>query len=204
MKLLITAFEPFGGETVNPALEAVLLLPDVIAGADIIKLTIPTVFGKSAAVAAEALAFHMPDAIICIGQAGERSAITPERVAINVDDARIADNEGNQPVDQPIIPGGPDAYFATLPIKAMVKAIANAGLPAAVSNTAGTFVCNHLMYHILHLMKEKYPGMVGGFIHVPYLVEQAQRQKEPCFGMALSDIVNGLTAAIAAVVKALA
>ncbi len=204
MKILVTAFDPFGGETVNPALESVLLLPDVIDGADILKLVVPTVFTKSAEIAAEAMAMHLPDAVVCLGQAGGRTAITPERVAINIDDARIIDNEGNQPVDQPIIPGGPAAYFATLPIKAMVKAIGDAGFPASVSNTAGTFVCNHLIYHVLHLAAEKYPRMLGGFIHVPYLHEQAQKQKEPCFSMALCDIVRGIEAAISAVAKALA
>ena len=204
MKILVTAFDPFGGETVNPALETVLLLPDVIAGADILKLMVPTVFTKSAEIVAEAMAIHLPDAVVCIGQAGGRTAITPERVAINIDDARIMDNEGNHPVDQSIIPGGPAAYFSTLPIKAMVQAITDVGHPAAISNTAGTFVCNHLMYHVLHLTAKKYPGMLGGFIHVPYLHEQTQRQEKPCFSMALSDIVQGLEAAISAVAKALA
>lgn len=202
MKVLVTAFDPFGGETINPALEAVSLLPNKIAGADVIKLTVPTVFVKSASIVAEAMAQHHPDAVLCIGQAGGRTAITPERIAINVDDARMADNEGNQPVDKPIISGGPNAYFATLPIKAVVQAIAEEDLPAAVSNTAGTFVCNHLMYHVLHLAEEKYRYMLCGFIHVPYLTEQAQRQNLPCFGMELKDIVRGLIAAITAVVKA--
>jgi len=204
MKILVTAFNPFGGETVNPALEAVLLLPDVIAGADIQKLMVPTVFKKSAKTVADAMAIYLPDAVVCIGQAGGRTAITPERVAINIDDARIMDNEGNQPVDQSIIPSGPEAYFSTLPIKAMVKAIGDAGFPASVSNTAGTFVCNHLMYQVLHLAAKRYPRMLGGFIHVPYLHEQVQRQEIPCFSMALSDIAHGLEAAISAVAKALA
>ncbi len=203
MRILLTAFTPFGGETVNPALQAVELLPGSIEGIELMKLTVPTVFGKAAEAVAESMRSLKPQAVVCVGQAGGRKAITPERVAINMEDADIPDNEGNQPCDKPVIPGGPAAYFATLPNKAMVQAIQDAGLPAAISNTAGTFVCNHLMYSVLHLIKKEMTGTLGGFIHVPYLTEQAGKKPEPAFGMELSDIVRGLHAALSAVAKSL-
>lgn len=118
---------------------------------------------------AEAIEREKPDAVLCIGQAGGRFELTPERVAINVDDARIKDNEGQQPIDVPIFEDGENAYFATLPIKAMVKSIREAGIPASVSNCAGTFVCNHLMYGVLYILAKKYPGVRGGFMHVPFI-----------------------------------
>mgnify|MGYP003106012216 FL=1 len=142
MKVLITGFDPFGGENINPALEAVKKLPDIIEGAEIIKLEIPTVFRKSLEKIEENLIKHKPDIVLSIGQAGGRFGITPERVAINIDDARIEDNEKNQPIDIEIFEDGKNAYFTNLPIKAMVKEMHAAGIPASVSNTAGTFVCN--------------------------------------------------------------
>ncbi len=201
MIILLTAFEPFGGEMVNPAQEAVKLVAARIATAEIVKLTVPTVFHLAIDTVAEAMRTARPAAVVCIGQAGGRTAITPERVAINMEDAAIPDNKGNQPQDMPILPGGPTAYFATLPIKAMVKAIQDVGLSAAVSNTAGTFVCNHLMYGVLNLIETEFPGMIGGFIHVPYLTAQAEEKNEPAFGMELSDIVRGLEAALAVVAE---
>lgn len=158
MKILVTGFDPFGGESMNPAIEAVKGLSDEISGAEIIKLEIPTVFHKSAAVLEEAMLAHQPDVVLCVGQAGGRTGITPERVAINQDDARIEDNEGNQPVDIAIREEGAPAYFATLPIKAMVEAIKEAGLPSSVSNSAGTFVCNHIMYQALYLAEQHLPA----------------------------------------------
>ena len=170
-KLLITGFDPFGGEPVNPAYEAVRLLPDVVAGIKLCKLEVPTEFVRSGAVLRDALAAERPDAVLCVGQAGGRAAITPERVAINLMDARIPDNAGFQPVDQPVVPGGPDAYFATLPVRRMAETIEKAGIPAQISNTAGTYVCNCLLYTLLHTAAVEYPGMPGGFIHVPYALE---------------------------------
>ncbi len=204
MKILLTAFEPFGGEGINPALEAVNLVSGQIAGAQIMKLTVPTVFGLAAHVVTEAIRSHRPQAVVCVGQAGGRVAITVERVAINIEDASIPDNAGITPVDRPVIQSAPAAYFSTLPIKAMVKAIREIGLPVSVSNTAGTFVCNHLMYGVLHLLGNEFPGTMGGFIHVPYLAEQAAQKAEPAFGMALQDIIRGLEAALDAVVTVLA
>ncbi|NLW15380.1 MAG: pyroglutamyl-peptidase I [Erysipelothrix sp.] len=171
-KILITGFDPFGGETMNPAYEAVKLVPNEIKGVKIIKLEVPTVFNKSIAVLDTAITEIEPDVVINVGQAGNRFGITPERIAINEDDARIKDNEGNQPIDTKIFEGGKNAYFSTLPIKAMVEHIKYKGIPASVSNTAGTFVCNHLMYGLMYLIDTKYPNIRGGFIHVPYATEQ--------------------------------
>lgn len=198
MKLLLTAFDPFGGETLNPALEAVKQLPDRIGGVEIIKLEVPTVFGKSIDRVTAAIRQEKPDAVLCIGQAGGRRGLTPERVAINIDDARIPDNEGNQPIDRSIVAGGPAAYFATLPVKAMVQAIRDVGLPADLSNTAGTFVCNHLLYGVLHLLATEYPGVRGGFLHVPFLPEQAAGRPSPVPSLPLADIVRGIAAAVRA------
>ena len=163
MKILVTGFDPFGGETVNPAYEAVKLLPDTIAGAQIIKLQVPTRFTLSGTVLEAAVNEHRPDAVICVGQAGGRSAITPERVAINLADANIPDNAGDQPVDEPIRKDGAPAYFTSLPVKAMVQKMRAAGIPAALSYTAGSFVCNCLMYTLLYLIDRQYPAMRGGF-----------------------------------------
>lgn len=199
MKLLLTGFEPFGGESVNPALEAVRLVAQEIAGWEIVKLKVPTVFGASVDTVAEAIRREKPDAVLCIGQAGGRCDLTPERVAINIDDARIADNAGNQPIDEPVAGDGPAAYFATLPVKAMAAAIREAGLPASVSNTAGTFVCNHLMYGVLHLLAKEYPAVRGGFMHVPFAPEQVTSRPAP--SMAVRDIARGIEAAIRAIAQ---
>ena len=201
MKLLLTAFDPFGGDAINPALEAVKLVADKIGRFAIVKLEVPTVFRKSIDTVAKAIEEEKPDVVLCIGQAGGRFEITPERVAINVDDARIKDNEGNQPIDIKIFEDGENAYFTTLPIKAMVEAIREANLPAAVSNTAGTFVCNHLMYGVLYTLAKKYPHIKGGFTHVPFIPAQVARRTPVAPYMALEDIKRGLEAAIAAIDK---
>lgn len=200
-KLLITGFDPFGGESVNPAFEAVRLLPDEIVGFKLCKLEIPTEFIRSGVILKDALRAERPDAVLCVGQAGGRTAITPERVAINLMDARIPDNAGYQPVDTPIVPGGPTAYFSTLPVKAIVEQIQSAGLPAAVSNTAGTYVCNSLLYTLLHTAVLEYPGLRGGFLHVPYAAEQLPGKPEGTFAMPLPDIARALTCAIKAIAE---
>ncbi|SHJ70380.1 pyroglutamyl-peptidase I [Paramaledivibacter caminithermalis] len=200
MKILITGFTPFGGEKINPSYEAVKLLDDVIAGAKIIKLEIPTVFRKSIEALDKAIKSEKPDIVMCIGQAGGRFEISIERIAINIDDARIADNEGNVPIDETIYPDGENAYFSNLPIKAMVKKIRENNIPANVSNTAGTFVCNHIMYGLLYLINKKYPDIKGGFIHVPFIPEQVMDKRNMPY-MTLDEIVNGLTYAIEAVVE---
>ncbi len=196
-KLLLTAFTPFDGERINPALEAVKLVKDKIGNLEIVKLEVPTVFGKSIETVREAIEREKPDFVLSIGQAGGRAEITPERVAINLDDARIPDNEGNQLIDEPIFPDGENAYFSTLPVKAMVEAIRKEGLPSSLSNSAGTYVCNHLMYGVLYYL-DKRPSMKAGFIHVPYIPEQVKDKKEMP-ALPLSDIVRGLEAAIRAV-----
>ena len=196
-KLLLTAFTPFDGERINPALEAVKLVKDKIGKLKIVKLEVPTVFGKSIETVREAIEREKPDFVLSIGQAGGRAEITPERVAINLNDARIPDNEGNQPIDEPIFPDGENAYFSTLPVKAMVEAIRREGLPSSLSNSAGTYVCNHLMYGVLYYL-DKRPSMKAGFIHVPYIPEQVKDKKEMP-ALPLLDIVRGLEAAIQAV-----
>ena len=199
MKILVTGFDPFGGEKVNPALEAVKSLPYEINGAELHWAVIPTVFYKSAEVLEAEIVRYQPDVVLCIGQAGGRASLTPERVAINQDDARIPDNQGNQPIDTPIRLDGQAAYFSTLPIKAMVQAIKEEGLPATVSNTAGTFVCNHLMYQALYLVDKKFPNMRAGFMHIPYMTEQVINKSNTA-SMNLTDIVRGIQTAIGAIV----
>jgi len=200
MKILVTGFDPFGGEKVNPSIEAVKRLPDTIAGADIIKVELPTVFGKSIKKLEEVLERENPDITICVGQAGGRNRISVERVAINISDGRIPDNEGYQPIDEPIFEDGENAYFSNLPIKAMVKEMNDKNIPAEVSNTAGTYVCNHIMYGLLYNINKKYPNMKGGFIHIPFLPEQVIDKKDSP-SMSLDLIVKGLEVAIEAAIK---
>ncbi|MBS5939343.1 pyroglutamyl-peptidase I [Clostridium sartagoforme] len=200
MKILITGFDPFGGENINPALEAVKKLPDTILGQEVIKIEIPTVFRKSLEKIEENIEKHNPDVVISVGQAGGRFGVTPERVAINMDDARIKDNEGNQPIDISIYEDGEAAYFSNLPIKAMVKEMTDNGIPASVSNSAGTFVCNHVMYGILYLVDKKYPNIRGGFIHVPYIPSQVTT-KPNTPSMSIDDIAKGLELSIKAIIE---
>ncbi|MDO5016264.1 MAG: pyroglutamyl-peptidase I [Eubacteriales bacterium] len=199
MKILLTAFDPFGEDKVNPALEAVKIVDTKKIDAEVIKLEVPTIFHKSIEKVQAAMREHKPDVVLCIGQAGGRYALTPERVAINLDDARIKDNAGNQPIDVPVFEDGAPAYFSNLPIKAMVEYIKKAGLPASVSNSAGTFVCNHLMYGVLYTIAREFPEVRGGFMHVPFIPEQVvDRANTP--SMALEDIAKGIEAALCAIV----
>jgi len=200
MKILVTGFDPFGGETTNPAIEAVNQLPATIAGATIVKLEIPTVFDRRATVVREAIVRERPDVVLSIGQAGGRAALTPELVAINLSDGRIPDNAGQQPVDQPIQAAGETAYFTQLPVKAMVAAIRAAGLPSTVSTTAGTYVCNHIMYQVQYLRATEFPELRAGFMHIPFLPSQVtKRPNTP--SLSLADDVRGITAAITAIVQ---
>ncbi|MDD6497769.1 MAG: pyroglutamyl-peptidase I [Solobacterium sp.] len=200
MKLLLTAFDPFGGEKINPALEAVKLVKDKIGDVEVVKQEVPTVFVKSVNTVKEAIEREKPDVVLCIGQAGGRFDLTPEKVAINFDDARIQDNEGNQPVNQPIFEDGDTAYFTSLPVKAMVEEIKKAGVPASVSYTAGTFVCNHLMYGVLYTINKSYPNIKGGFMHVPFITEQVMNKKNMP-SLTLDQIVTGIEAAIKAIAE---
>ena len=200
MKILVTGFEPFGGEAVNPSWEAVRHLPDTVEGAEVVKLQIPTVFGRSAEVVREAMLAQDPDVVVCVGQAGGRFAVSPERVAINIDDGRIPDNDGNQPIDTPIRADGEPAYFSSLPVKAMVIAMKDVGVPAVVSNTAGTYVCNHIMYQVLYLIDHEFPGKRGGFVHVPYTPSQVvDKPGVPALGV--SDMTRALAAGLSAIVQ---
>jgi pyroglutamyl-peptidase len=192
--LLITGFEPFGGETINPSWEAVSRLPDEIGDYRLTKLRIPVVFGKAAQCVIEAAEEIALDVILCIGQAGGRSAITPELVGINLRHASIPDNDGSRPQDEPIIPNGPCAYFSTLPVRAMAEAIRDAGIPSQVSYSAGAYVCNDLLYTLLSHFESRHTKV--GFIHIPYSAEQ---KKEPFLDVA--DMVKGLTVAMEAIDK---
>jgi len=200
MKILVTGFDPFGGEPINPAIESVKKLPDNIAGAEIIKLEIPTVRKKSLEKIEKAINEHNPDVILSIGQAGGRFDISIERVGINLDDFRIPDNEGNQIIDEPIFLDGENSYFVKLPVKAMVQNVQKNNIPASVSYTAGTFVCNHVLYGVLYLIEKKYKGKKSGFIHIPFLPQQVVNKRNTP-SMELNTIVKGLTAAIEAIVK---
>ena len=171
MKIIVTGFDPFGGEKINPSIECVKALPE-IEGVEIIRLELPTVFKESALRLNEVIDDVKPDAVLSVGQAGGRPGITMERIAINVDDARIPDNSSQQPIDEVIQGDGEAAYFSTLPIKRIVKAIREAGISAEVSNTAGTFVCNHIMYQALFAATKADKPFKAGFMHIPFIPEQ--------------------------------
>ena len=192
-KLLITGFEPFGKETVNPSWEAVRLLPDHVCNVDVARLLVPTVFGLATETVLAKARELQPDAILCVGQAGGRAAVTPEVIGINLREASIPDNAGRQPLGEPVVEGGPAAYFATLPVRDMARAIRAANLPGALSYSAGAFVCNDLLYGLLR----HYDGtpVRVGFVHVPFLPQQA---RDGVSSLPLEDIVRALTAAIGA------
>lgn len=198
MKVLITGFDPFGGEKINPAWEAVRALPDNIDGIEVVKLQIPTVFKKSAKKLFENIDSVKPDVVICVGQAGGRYEFSVERVAINLDDGRIPDNDGYQPVDSPVFEDGENAYFSTLPIKAIVEEVKKDGIPAAVSNTAGTYVCNHIMYSLLYYLNKNNLNIKGGFVHVPFIPEQVVEKKNTPY-MELTRITKALEISIKAI-----
>ena len=191
MKVLITGFDKFGGESINPSNLCVNSLPDIIDNIEIKKITLPTVFKDSSHVLEENIDSFSPNIIICVGQAGGRSKITPERIAINIDDARIPDNIGNSPIDKTIRKDGENAYFSTLPIKAIVDELNKNNIPSAISNTAGTFVCNHIMYESLYLASKKYLNIKAGFIHIPYIEEQVKDKPNMPF-MKKEDIIIAL------------
>ena len=198
--VLVTGFEPFGGETANPSWDICERLPASIGGMRVETCRVPCEFRHAIEVVAEAIQRLGPALVVSLGQAGGRSRIGVERVAINVDDARIADNSGAQPIDEPIAADGPPAYFATLPVKAMAQAIRAAGVPAEVSNSAGTYVCNHVMYGVLHSIAVSGVRARAGFIHVPY--EEGQvLDKRDAPAMSLDSMVKGVVAAIEAAAR---
>lgn len=190
-KLLISGFDPFGGEKINPSFEAVKLLPDVICEYELTKIELPTVFGRSAEIMSAKIEEIRPDAVICVGQAGGRRGITPEVIGINLREATIADNAGAQLQNEPVSEGAPDGIFSTLPVREMVTAIKAEGLPASLSFSAGAFVCNDLLFSLLNTYRGT--EIKIGFIHVPFLPEQA---KDGVPSMTLSEITKGLIAAI--------
>lgn len=189
-KLLITGFDPFGGATVNPSWQAVSRLPDTVGDFELCKLEIPTVYDLATRVVLEKAAEFQPDVILCVGQAGGRDSITPERIGVNIRDARISDNAGNQPRGEFVAEDGPAAYFATVPVVKMVQAVEAAGIKATVSNSAGAFVCNDTLYGVLHHFAGT--DVRCGFIHVPYIPQQGNPSME------LEQITAGLQAAIEA------
>jgi pyroglutamyl-peptidase len=194
--LLLTGFEPFGGETINPSWELARALDgQQIGGVHVASRLLPCVFGRVLEVLDEALVDTTPVLVLALGQAGGRSELSLERVAINIDDARIADNVGAQPIDRAVIADGPAAYFSTLPIKAMVAGLRAAGHPAAVSQSAGTFVCNHVFYGLQHALRER-TDVRSGFMHIPYLPEQAARLANSQPSMPLAAMVAGVQLAL--------
>lgn len=201
MKILVTGFDPFGGESINPAWEAVKALPDTIQNARIIKLQIPTSFSDCYPAVEQEIEHLIPDVVLNVGQAGGRSQITIEKVAINLAEARIPDNLGCMPLEEALEPEGDTAYFATVPVKNMVQHILDHNIPAAVSYSAGTYVCNCLMYRVLHAASLKYPGLKAGFIHVPFSREQAAIKTAGTPFMEISTITRGLFYAIEAILS---
>ena len=197
--ILVTGFEPFGGEVLNPsALVARALHGRRIGGVPVVGIELPCAFGEAITVLRDALATHRPQLVLALGQAGGRCDLSLERVAINIDDARIADNVGAQPIDAAVVAGAPAAYFSTLPIKAMVQQMLQAGVPAAVSQTAGTFVCNHVFYGLMHHLRRR-RKVKAGFMHVPLLPEQARLQGRA--GLDLETQCRGVRAALLAALK---
>ncbi len=198
-RVLLTGFEPFGGERVNPSWQAVWRLaaapPD---GCETTAVQLPCAFGDSLQALRTAVERTAPEVVVCVGQAGGRADLTVERVAVNVNDAAIPDNAGRQPIDAPVVDWGPVGYFATLPVKACVAGARAAGVPASVSQTAGTYVCNHVFYGLMHLIATERPALRGGFVHIPYAPEQVLDRALPSMSVTLA--VEGLRAVVAAAV----
>ncbi|MFJ1766551.1 pyroglutamyl-peptidase I [Amycolatopsis sp. NPDC088138] len=191
-RVLMTGFAPFGGETVNPSWQAV----QVLRGRrdDVAAVELPCEFAASLPALRRAIAEHRPSLVVCVGQAGGRAEVTPERVAINLVDARIPDNAGARPVDVPVVEDGPAAYFTTLPVKACVEAIRAAGVPASVSHTAGTYVCNQVFYGLMHLLATDFPEVRGGFVHVPFSPEQVAASGKAAPSLGVDRIADALEA----------
>ncbi len=196
MKALVTGFEPFGGESVNASLEAVRQLPAKIGTLEIVTTALPTSYARSLPMLEQAIAREKPQIVLCVGQAGERPALCLERVAVNVQDAEIADNDGARPVDRPVVAGGPAAYLATLPVRAAVAGLRAEELPAQLSMSAGTFVCNHVFYGLMHLAATGKQRFRAGFLHVPRQPQHAPRTGAP--SKALDDITRGIVVVLQA------
>ena len=200
LTFLVTGFTPFNGEKINPSWQIVKALPGAISGYKIIKLRVPTEFGRSINVVIKAIDKLKPDIVLCLGQAGGRAQMSVERVAINVNDARIVDNAGVQPIDEAIAEDAPAAYFCTLPVKAMVHSMLDQNIPAEVSNTAGTFVCNHLIFGVLHHIALRQYPIRADFMHVPFVDSQVVgRDDVP--SLTLPAMIEATKAAIIAAIK---
>jgi pyroglutamyl-peptidase len=195
--VLLTGFEPFGGDSENPSWEAVRVLDGaIIDGHRIAARRLPVAFGESVRELRAQIDALRPEMVMCVAQAGGRAQLSIERVAINIDDARIADNLGAQPIDTPVVESGPAAYFSDLPIKAMLAALRAVGIPAEISQTAGTYVCNHVFYGLMHALSEPgYAGVRGGFIHIPYSPAQAARHPGAA-SLATDIVVEALRVAV--------
>lgn len=202
MTILVTGFDPFGDETMNPAWETVRRLPDDILGHPIHKQLLPTSFRRSSTMLEALLRDLKPDITLGIGLAGGRQAISLEKVAINLAEARIPDNDGDQPIDQIILSEGDTAYLSNLPLKAIATRLQETGFPVVISYTAGTFVCNSFLYHLLHLQSRSYPAMKAGFIHVPYCTEQLADKAEGTFSLSLETMVHALESVIRTSIEA--
>lgn len=198
MKALVTGFDPFGGGRVNASLEAVRRLPARIGTLDIVTAELPTSYARSIPALKAAIKDARPGIVLSVGEAGERSLLSVERVAVNLQDARIADNDGTAPVDRPVVRGGPAAYFATLPVRKMVAGLRAAELPAELSISAGTFVCNHVFYGLMHLAAARKGTFRGGFLHVPCLTQDKGIDTR---SMALDDIVRGIVICLEAATR---
>ena len=200
MKILVTGFEPFGSDTYNPSMEVLKGLSEQFSDADIVTAVLPVVRFEALRIIEELIEKEQPDAVLSLGLAGGRSALTPERTAVNVDDFRIRDNGGNMPQDEKIFADGPDAYFSTLPYRAMIKAISEAGIPASLSESAGTFVCNHVFYGTRYYCERNHPEILSGFMHVPY-ADEMHMEGRP--SLPLQVIRAGVKAALTALNAAL-
>lgn len=196
MKVLVTGFEPFGGETTNPSYEAAAGLPEEIGGHRIVVERLPVSYEKSVQALDGLLERERPDIVICLGQAGGRSAITPEYVAINLQNASIADNDGIVKKEEPVREDGDAAYFATIPVCKIAEALCKMGIPSCVSYSAGAYVCNSVMYHVLYRAQKKYPGLRGGFIHVPFSAQQSASKGGSAASMPLEMITRGILCAV--------
>ncbi len=197
-RVLVTAFEPFGGETVNPSQQAVqrLAVGEALSGVELRTSYLPVVFGQAIDAMRAAVAAHDPHVVVCVGEAGGRCAVTPERFAVNLNDAPFPDSSGRRPVDEPVVADGPVAYASTLPIAEMVDAMRAAGIPAAKSSTAGNYVCNNVFYGLMHLIATEQPGLRGGFVHVPYMHEQVLHRLDAQPSLSLEQITEALRIAV--------
>ncbi len=204
-RVLLTAFEPFGGESVNPSQQAVQQLAQGPApeGVEIVTAVLPVVFGAAIDALRKAVDEHNPDLVICAGEAGGRFAVTPERVAVNINDATMTDNAGFAPVDEAVVEGGPVAYRSGLPVADIVTALRAAGIPAAKSSTAGHYVCNNVFYGLMHLIATERPNLAGGFVHVPYVHEQVVNRLDDQPSMSLEMITQALRITVQTSVAAL-